>query len=191
MCEFITATLPKDAELALCREIFDRHKLGFEEIENFSVRESLETGDYYISTTRGRCDCGTVLGSEAEGDKPDSAETAKYEIAAIEKLEKKGWSQARIERWLKERRLANDKDKRGQAAGHESRLVFASDWIEFITDILTSNAASRLGLLVRSYTGSLSERVVLKGKLRASLEELTPTILLRMEDDTIYEFVLR
>ena len=189
MCHFITATLPGDADQKQVAEIFARHKLNFEEIENESVRQFLNPGDIYILTTSGHCDCGTVLGSRYREPEPTAEEKAKFRKRDIEKLQKKGWSQTKIDRWLKEAELTADKEKRGEELAHEYGVRFALDWVAFIRDILNLKAADRIGLLVHSYNGGLSARIPIGGKKQVNLNELNENVLLEMSEDVIYEFV--
>src|SRR5215204_2934353 len=114
MCHFITATLPGDVDRKQAAEIFARHKLSFEEIENESVRRHLKPGDVYILTTSGHCDCGTVLGSQFRAPEPTAEQKEQSQRRDLEKLKKKGWSQSKIDRWFKEAELAADKEKRAE-----------------------------------------------------------------------------
>lgn len=189
MCHFITATLPGEIDPKKAVEIFARHKLGFKEIENESVRHHLEPGDIYILTTSGHCDCGTVLGSQYRDPELTDEQKESFRKRDIEKLKKKGWSQAKIDRWLKEAELTADKEKRGEELEHEYGVRFASDWVAFIGDILSSKVASRVGLLVHSYSGGLGARIPIAGKKQVNLKELNENVLLRMSEDVIYEFV--
>ena len=95
MCYFITATLPKDADLSKSAEVFNAYHLNFKEIENESVRKHLENGDFYIFTTNGICDCGTVLASQGAGKyqpselndekiKRDEAQTHEHSMMSVE-----------------------------------------------------------------------------------------------------------
>jgi len=189
MCDFITATLPANTDAKRAAGIFARHKLGFKEIENDSVRKYLEAGDLYILTTRGHCDCGTVIGSHYRDPQPAAEKKEQFLKRDIEKLKKKGWSQAKIDRWLKEAELTADKEKRGEELADEYEARFASDWVAFIQDILTSKVADRVGLLVHSYSGGLSARIPIAGKKQVNLKELNENVLLQMSEDVIYEFV--
>lgn len=189
MCHFITATLPGETDRKKAVEIFARHKLSFKEIENESVRCHLEPGDIYILTTSGHCDCGTVLASQYRDPEQTAEQKELFRNRDIEKLKKKGWSKAKIDRWLKEAELTADKEARGEELAHEYGVRFASDWVAFIEDIFSSKVASRVGLLVHSYSGGLGARIPIDGKKQVSLKELNENVLLRMSEDVIYEFV--
>jgi len=68
MCHDITATLPQTADLAVLMPLFKAHHMGCEPIANPHVAAQIPRGDKYILTTRGYCDCGTVLGSLHRAD---------------------------------------------------------------------------------------------------------------------------
>ena len=189
MCHFITATLPAKTDVKRAADIFARHKLRFETIENETVRKHLEVGDLYILTTTGHCDCGTVLGSQYREPEPTSEQKEQFRKRDIEKLKKKGWSQSKIDRWIKEAELTEEKEKRSVELAHEYGVRFASDWVAFIQDILNSRVADRIGLLVHSYSGGLGARIPIAGKKQVNLKELNENVLLQMSEDVIYEFV--
>lgn len=190
MCHFITATLPSGIDVKKAEDIFAKHKLRFEVIENESVREHLNAGDFYILTTQGMCDCGTVLGSEYREEPLASDEKEKFRRQTIEKFKKKGWSQTKIDRWFNEAVLTEEKENRSRELQHESAVSFVSDWIAFIKDMLGSKVTPKIGLLLHMYDGALYGRFTIVGKKRVSLKELNESILLQMAEDVIYEFVL-
>jgi hypothetical protein len=190
MCHFITATLPKDADLKSAEQIFKLHHLGFKEIENLSVFEHLEKGDIYILTTKGMCDCGTVLASNnPENHQSDEIQAQKYKDRTIEKLKAKGWSDTKIRRWQKETELNKEKETRVSEQAHENSLALVDDWINFIRDILNSKATKRVGILVHEYSGGLDNRIKILGKEKVELKNLTPNLLVEMREDVIYDFV--
>jgi hypothetical protein len=190
MCRFITATLPNDADLKKSEEIFNRHHLRFEKIENESVREHLEKDDFYILTTKGMCDCGTVLASgSSDSYRSDEANFQKLKDKSIEKLKAKGWSDTKIKRWQKEQELSAEKEKRQEEQAHENAMTRADDWMDFIQDILNSKMTKRIGILVHEYSGGIDNRIKILGKQPVPLKKLTPKFLVEMSEDVIYDFV--
>lgn len=189
MCHFITATLPKDADLKKSKEIFKSHHLGFKEIENVSVREHLEKDDIYVLTTTGMCDCGTVLASQDKSYWSDDSNFQKYKDKSVEKLKAKGWSNAKIRRWQKEVELNAEKDKREEEQAHKYSMTRAEDWLNFIQELLNSKSTKRIGILVHHYSGGLDNRIKILGKEKIELKNLTPQFLVEMSEDVIYDFV--
>lgn len=190
MCHFITATLPKDADLKKSKEIFKSHHLRFKEIENVSVREHLEKGDFYILTTKRMCDCGTDLASQKESYLLDNANFQRHNDKSIEKLKAKGWSEAKIQRWQKEIKLDAEKDRREEELSHGYSTKRAEDWTKFIQEILASKAAKRIGILVHQYSGRLDNQIKILDKETIKIKNLTPQFLVEMNEDVIYDFTL-
>ena len=188
MCHYITATLPQKADINKAREIFLAYQLGFEEIENPSVKEQIEKGDHYVLTTSGMCDCGTVLGSEfREKIARGRSETIRVGNE-LEKLRKKGWSETKISRWMREVELAKQKGEQKIELAHEASLSSAQDWLSFVRDILGSRATDRIGLLIHMYNGPITGRIKIKGKKTIPVKKLNEDVLLRMEEDLVYDF---
>lgn len=187
MCHFITAALPKEADVTIAQQIFEQHKLGFKEIENQSVSQYLDKGDLYILTTRGMCDCGTLL---ASGHTENEAfNRLRYEEESVKKFKSKGWSDTKIRRWLNEAELTRQKQEQKEELAHETALTAVDDWLNFIRDILSSGATNRVGLLVHLYDGGLGSRIKIIGKGRIPVSKLTAEFLVNMREDVIYDFV--
>ena len=186
MCHYITATLPKGADLDELVTVFDQFKLGFEVIHNPHLESQFPAGEHYILTTRNQCDCGTALGSlhsNADGRLPT------YE-RDLQKFRKQGWSEAKIKRWVQEKELAreNAEIKSQTVTGYEISQV--AYWVDFLTTALKLGHTSRIGLLLHWYKGSLTnERIKLKNIVTTSVSEITPDYLLQIEEDTLYSFV--
>ncbi|MDT5120789.1 MAG: hypothetical protein QOC96_271 [Acidobacteriota bacterium] len=186
MCHYITATLPNNAKPELVASIFESHKLGFKLISNPHISTQIDDGDMYVLTTRGQCDCGTVLGFL---NSTSSAKNVSYE-RELRNFRKKGWSETKIQRWLEQKEQAKDKHLREDQAHAKAGIPEADKWIEFITDLLKSGCTRRLGLLLHWYHGSIeSERISILGREKIKLGELKPEQLMKMKEDLIYEFV--
>ena len=185
MCHFITATLPGSSNLQLMAEIFEEQKLGFERILNPHVRRQIEPGDIQILTTRGHCDCGTVLGS-LDRNGADLSHDYEREVG---RLRMKGWSGQKIRRWIGEKEQTKARQLREDSQMLRNRTPEARRWIEFLTAVLESGATSRIGLLVHVYHGGIeSDRIEILRIERVRLGELIPQSLMRMKEDLIYEF---
>ena len=186
MCLFITATLPRGAKLDCVAPIFDTYKLSFELVSNPYVLGQLPPGERYISTTSSHCDCGSALGSLGGRDRDESG-GHEHEL---KKLRRKGWSEAKILRWLEQKELTKEKHAREDEARAGSYTPVAQYWVDFISAVLNSGCTDRLGILLHFYRMDVEdERVKLLGSERVKLEELTPRLLMEMEYDVVYEFV--
>jgi len=186
MCHFITATLSRGANVDLAAQSFRAHALGFKAVHNSHVSPQLNTGETYVLTTRGPCDCGTVMGS-LNRDRP-SDPTYSSEVA---KLSKKGWSRVKIERWLEQKKEVEDKRKREDHARLQEGTAEAERWIDLVTDLLRSGQANKVGVLYHWYHGSIeSERINISERRRVKVENLNPKYIMSMSEDILYEFVL-
>jgi hypothetical protein len=186
MCLYITATLPQNAKLGCVAPIFDSHKLSFVIVSNSSVLEQLPSGDVYISTTTSHCDCGSALGSLSRLSR-DEPENYEHEI---KKMKRKGWSEAKIRRWLEQKEQTKEKHTREDERLAKSNTPLARDWAEFISDVLGSKCTGSIGILLHFYhTDVENERIKILGKEKVKLDELTPRRLMEMKEDLVYEFV--
>ncbi len=119
--------------------------------------------------SRGHCDCGTILGQRAEDDRND-AETERIEEAA--RLRQRGWSGAKVERWLEDKARADNRPRR---AGPDSLEL----WASVLRELLDVERLPQAGLFVHAYRGTLSveqfdavRREVAYDDLEAGLAEM-------------------
>lgn len=186
MCHFVTATLAPNTDLAAVAPIFESHKLGFKLIDNSHISVQVERGTFQILTTRGHCDCGTILGSL---DGTDVTKPVNYE-PEIKKFRQQGWSEAKIRRWIAQKAQTKEKEARKNEYRADGGASEAARWVALITDLLKSRGTGKVGLLVHMYSGGIEgERIKLLGKKTVSLKELNPELLMRMHEDELYEFV--
>ncbi len=186
MCLYITATLPRDAKLSCIAPIFESHHLSFEAISNPYVLEQLHPGDVYISTTSRHCDCGSVLGSlgRRDGEEPEGYGHE------LKKLKRKGWSEAKIRRWLEQKEQTKEKHVRRDEARATNQTPVAQYWVDFISAVLGSKCIGRVGILLHFYHMDVEgERIKILGNESVKLDELTPRLLMEMEYDVLYEFL--
>lgn len=186
MCHFITATLPTNAIVKSVAAIFDAHKLAFREISNSSIAAFTGPDEMQILTTTGHCDCGTVLGSLNCPDKTEQLSLNRE----LDRLRKKRWSEARIQRWIEEKERTKEKHAREDANQARTGTPLAAEWISFISDVLRSGQTQSIGLLLHQYRGGIeSERIKVLDRKRVILTGLTPAVLMEMKEDVLYEFL--
>jgi hypothetical protein len=176
MCDFITATLDGKADIAAIRPVFERH--GFH-LDPETFRASPQ-GEVFFRPTRGHCDCGTVLGRSKRGTSPE--EHAERRAAEVAKLEKQGWSRAKINRWCKQR-----DEEGGKMARVETETA---RWLTLVADVLQLPRVSHLGLMVHAYRAAADPIELLERKARrVPIGELSAAVLHLMEDGILYQFV--
>lgn len=148
MCHYVTLIAAADDREAL-NAIMDRHGRAAEPIDNPSVRRLLLPGERQYLTTRGHCDCGTVLAPRH----PESREDFEDRLAReASKLARKGWSEAKIARATEDRRKAA---ARPDGGGCDSLEM----WVSVILELARDLRLPRVGLLVRSYSGLIATEI--------------------------------
>jgi hypothetical protein len=135
MCHFITATLPHVVKPDSVAPIFESHKLGFELISNPHVAEQVDSQDWFVLTSRKHCDCGTSFGSL---NHQDAAKAPSYD-RELNRVRKKGWSEAKIQRWLEQKEHTKE---RHLAEGGGPEL---DRWIEFLNELIRSGLLPEWG----------------------------------------------
>lgn len=98
MCHYITGTLPSATVPPAAMPVAESHHLQFEALANPFVQEQLRQGEGYFRLGRGMCDCGTPLGS-----RDPSASRWRPSAKELVKLHRKGWSEAKIARWMEQK----------------------------------------------------------------------------------------
>jgi hypothetical protein len=144
MCHFVTLIAPTDDAEAV-RAIMDRHGRAADPIDIPSIRKVLREGERQYLTTRGHCDCGTVLAPRH--DTPATLEEKLAKEAA--RMRRKGWSEAKIARALEDRRKA---DARPSGGGSDSLEL----WNAVLRDLGDELKLPYVGLFVRLYSGNIA-----------------------------------
>src|SRR5262245_397832 len=144
MCHFITSVMSPSTNADAVRALAKTHQLRWEPIKNRFVAKMLKTGEAQFCTTWGMCDCGSELGSLADGGSltPVQQQTAKERT--ILKLHKKGWSQAKIDRRMAQeaeiaQRRKVESDRKKNCPGDEVQR-----WIAFLKEAALSKMATSI-----------------------------------------------
>jgi hypothetical protein len=148
MCHFITLIVPSDDTEAV-RAAMDRHGRAATPIDNPSVRKVLRESERQYLTTRAHCDCGTALVQRRE-----TAEVREERFAReADRMRRKGWSEAKIERALEDRSKA---DSRPDPPGPDS-IEF---WSALLRDLGDELKLPYAGLFVHSYSGAMDSEIL-------------------------------
>jgi len=144
MCHFITLIAPTEDGDAV-RAIMERHRRIADPIDNPSVRSVLRDGENQYLTTRGHCDCGTVL-----APRHDTPETFEEKIAKeAARMKARGWSETKIKRAIADRRKS---DARPRGGGFDSLEL----WNAVLHDLCGDLNLPYAGLFVRFYSGAIA-----------------------------------
>lgn len=180
MCHYITAVLPTTDSDAGLGGLVEKHRLLFERVSNDSVSAQLRPGERQLRATGHMCDCGTGLGA---GRRAPAESDLDRRVA---KLQKKGWGEAKIARWLDQQESNEHSRARKRAARSETPT--AEEWHRFLVEVLGSGGVEWVGLLLHWYSGDLSEEQVRFARQPVSFSELSPQLLLDLKEDVLYEF---
>lgn len=165
MCHFIVVLVAEKRADAL-RMVTPRLALSL--VDNRSLASYLEPSERVYSTTTGHCDCGTFLGSKRAPAEPRPLD------GELEKLRKKGWSEAKIARW-KSTQGPRASGPRVDDSVHEREA-----WHRFL------DVAPPLGILLHTYTGPLSGRIEIARVERVARTTVDDAFLAAIEEDVIY-----
>jgi hypothetical protein len=187
MCYFITATLSQKIKLDNLQAILDRYDLAFAPLENPHVVAQLPPSTRYFLTTKGHCDCATVLGYASTGYIRDAVlQSKKYRT-----VKNKRWSDAKLHLWVDEKvkKEIAKKAKHGRTYSPLELETHTSRWMNFLQDILHTKSIARIGLLKHWYKGNVqTEKITLKNTQPVKIHELTTKYLTHLEDDVLYQF---
>ncbi|MDP3508923.1 MAG: hypothetical protein Q8T09_13125 [Candidatus Melainabacteria bacterium] len=165
----------------------DKYGMLFKPIDNPFVSAQVPPGQY-VRATQSVCDCGTPLGSSAtkdnRGKSKDAGESA--HAVAVAKLKKKGWSQAKIDRWQAEKETASERSSMQRANSSGADL---KSWCQFIKAFLTASEGKALGLILHWYSGSLDdEKIQINSIEHIPVTEELEKNLLSIREDVLYLF---
>jgi hypothetical protein len=140
MCDYITLIVPATDADAL-RALMERHGRSAWPIDNPSLREVLRGGERQYLTTRGHCDCGTVLAASGKSSAKDERKAAQWK--------RKGWSAAKIARAVEDHRKADSRPHRDK--GDSLQL-----WDAVLADLGQELRLDHAGLFVSFYSGDVA-----------------------------------
>jgi hypothetical protein len=158
MCHFVTLVAPTE-DVAAMRAVMLDHSRDAQLVEGRSLALVLRPGEQQYLTCRAGCDCGTALATYGPANEVDEAREAV-------KLARKGWSPARIDRVLADRRKAKARPTRGSDS-----LEF---WARVMSDLRGKLNLSHVGLFLHDYRGSVVDEAFEPVRVDAPVE-LSPT----------------
>lgn len=184
MCTFITTWVYENSSQEKLKAILSVNGFDFQEYPDSPIKSKLEV-PIYFRPTKGLCDCGTDLGN------------ANYISATVDKtskkiadLRKKKWSEAKINRWLNEHQLSEQKRLKSNEVREklDTSKVKNKSWLKLFNAILENNEFKVFGFLFHEYHGNqTTEDFVLKAKVHFNLKQIDESDLDKLEPDVPYE----
>lgn len=182
MCHFIYLTLPQDADIPAIRKLAGMLDRVLEPIDSHPANCLLTTKEVLYRTTKGMCDCGTCLGSAA-----NTADGQADYHADVVKLRRKGWSSAKIDRWLEAKTTADQRSLEQKRQRTLARIPTPTLWADFLRNCVTSGHAKRVGLLL-TFESRSAVGFQPGDRQPVETEELTPDFLLHISENRLYQF---
>ena len=180
MCFFLTAYLKTGSDIKAVREMAIDHNLAWEPIKNDSIANQLESGVTQYLTTKGICGCYlSPTGHWWVMNKKDSDIEKK-----IKKLQKKGWSESKIIKWVEEK----EKDINRKLDSLVTSGLDGKNWLSFLKEVFESGSADSIGVLFHFY-GDLEKEVIdLIDETSHRIEDVDEWFLQNLRVDHFYWF---
>ncbi len=176
MCQFNFIVTKEKCDTKYVREIAREYGLDFTEIKlNISNRVDIET----FITTIGDCDCGSVFGSNK--NEPSFSFNKEKEI---EKLKRKKYSAAKIERIISEKQLKFEKDNDSY---YQKDIDESENWLGFLRDLRLKECFKDLGVFYHQFNGGdiRIQSINIKRDIELKLEDLNMGLMKDAKEDII------
>ena len=171
MCFYLTAILPKTADIGIAKQILNQYNLDISLVNNQYLSNQLHGRQYYFRITKDYCDCDTLFGCLAQNEKSMDKE--------ITKLKKKGWGQAKIDKWL----------ENWENSTAEQYIAQFTVWQNCFFRIFDENIASSMGLLKHWYHDDLGDEKINIVRIESiKIDDIILASFLKMEEDVLYQF---
>ncbi len=178
MCHFIALTLPSQDLLSAAKQAANRFHRRLQPLNNPYLQSSLRPGEITVHPSGGNCDCGTALGLLAR-------RAGKEVTDSTAQLRKKGWSDAKIQRWSRQRQSVS---KRQSRTDEEAAFEGCRLWSELIEHLIKETGSPSVGLLLHWYSGQLeSEKIQISTRRSLALDDKLTDALSQIEEDVIYD----
>ncbi|MFM8328445.1 MAG: hypothetical protein ACKN9U_26590 [Pirellulaceae bacterium] len=188
LCHYITATMAPQGNEASVRRLAKASLLRWDPVEHPGVCASLAPGERYYLTTRGSCDCGTAIGLARRSHTALLSQQSDFS-RDIRNLKKKGWSSAKIDRWIEQSKADSARKQQETASRLSGQHIELQRWVQFIASVLDGDHAKSIGVLLHWYSGDLTTEAIDAGNRRwLSHSELTEDYLLHAEEDVLHTF---
>lgn len=148
MCQFNLLIIDKEWDGEHLKKLLIDNGFGFRKLNNKSLQSQIGNSRKIILTTKGHCDCGSILGLNHQNSKIEAEKEKK-------KLRKKKWSESKIERYLSDKLKEQNKREEAGDLGNETE---ENNWIR-ISQILR-NRKTQFGILFRQFGGLIEDEVI-------------------------------
>jgi hypothetical protein len=193
MCIYIVLILPDDRSIEVYRHAAVQHRLPFRSFENEDLQRHLHAGERMVRANRGHCDCDTDVGrdwveSNSVDGPPPQVRSERHAEWQRQRLQRRGWSAARVAKWEAQRTSVEARDARVRAQIKDDSLSL-EEWRTLLGAMLTDASVNYVGLLIHMFSGLLeSESFRLVGRGIVRIADVSDVTLRNLKWDYIYEF---
>lgn len=183
MCHFITMVLPATTDLDAASKLLGEYGRELSPVENRSIKPLLLPDELYFYPAGESCDCGTALGSLNH-----ASDAGRVEKSWLDGLRKKGWGEAKIARWVEQKKLVGEREERIQSAREADFAgVDPDSWCTITRRLIHELPVSHVGLFVHWYGGSFeSEKFDSPQRIELPLDDELADSLFHMEEGILY-----
>lgn len=174
MCYYI-ALLVRGGGASAIDQVLRNHGRQARPLANLSIADALEAGKAQFLTTAGNCDCGTALA-------PATVDRTTKRTQQAAKLAKKGWSQAKVERWLVDREKA---DGRADERRHANTPDSVEMWSRVIRELMSVPGVQQAGLLLHFYSGDIERETIEPLRVTVPLQDFGASLQGLREDQLL------
>ena len=180
MCTFITATVNEDADPERIEATFERTRFCFVELP---APAGIPAGRRYLAHNSGHCDCGTAVGEGYRDERPP------YTPDDLAKLRKKGWSDAKIERWKAQKLDAEAKDERATLDRQRAAHRDLASYVDLVRAMLDTPGVRVFGLMHDFYShGPGYDDLPVTAEAPRSFADLTEARLFHLPGGVVAEW---
>ena len=145
------------------------------DVDSGGIQPVVRADEWYFWPGVTHCDCGTEVGAlTLERNETGKSQDQRRDERAT-KLRRKGWSEAKIARALKDAAKEKTQSDDGDLSG----------WVDLIDELLNGLGIEYVGLMVRFYDGALYDPFTSRREL-VRPEDLSEFLPL-MEDGVLYQ----
>ncbi|PQO45622.1 hypothetical protein [Blastopirellula marina] len=184
MCQFNTAVMAPDGNESLVRRLAESSRLKWVQLDNPHVMGQLEPGEAYFFTTHGMCDCGSDIGGARQPRVP-FGRVPNYE-QDVKKLRKRGWSDARIERRMRQQRDDQERKQADWKARQQTAGEELDRWVLFLKSVVQQGAADWIGVMHHMYRGRIDAETIPFERRWVKIDMLDPKMLHELEADVLF-----
>jgi hypothetical protein len=161
--------------------VADRHWPDRLELDHPEVRAQLPVGAIYLRPhAADECECTSALGAAEAVQHADEKDARQ-----VRALRLRGWSDAKVQRWLEQR--AKAEDPQALVRRREAEL---DAWTAALHDLLGEGGCAEVGLLVHAYrTGLTRDGGLVRAQVRRPRRDLDRRALAELAPDVLTFFV--